>query len=203
MIGALLLATALTYKIPEGWVDLADPSVEARRYPANTVREARSGKYKIYAVSDEKVTALLNVIESPEGVGITKPMLDRSVKEASALARARGFTWTTIGTEIAQLQGVDIGVAHSTITSASGTLRLEQYFIPGEKNSATLTYACKPEQFATYQSTFAASAMATTGAYTYRINWNLILKIAVDGAIVSLLLAFLGVKLLAPRRSPS
>ena len=206
MIAALLLVTALTYKLPEGWVDLADPSVDAKRYPSYTVQEARSGKYRIYAVSDEKVSALLNIIETgetPVALGITKKMLDSSMIEAAALARARGYTWTTIRTEIVQLGDVDIGVAQSTVTGATGTLRLVQYFIPGEEKSATLTYACKPEQFAEYQSIFTASAMATRGAYSHRINWNLIMKILVDGAIVSLILAFIGVKLLAPRRSPS
>jgi len=197
VIGALLLATALSYKLPDGWVNLADPAVDASRFPAYTVREARSGKYKIYAVSDEKVTALFNVIESTEGVGITKPILDRSMKDAVALARARGYTWKTINTDIAQLQGVDIGVAQSTLSGDSGTLRLVQYFIPGEEQSATLTYGCKPEQFSNYQSIFTASAMATTGAYSHAFKWGLVIKVIVIGAIVSMLLALLGVKLLA------
>src|SRR5262249_44392917 len=182
LIGAILLATALTYKLPPGWVDLTDPSVDARHFPSNTVNEAHTGKYKIYAIDPNNLSttganALFNVIEAPEKARITQPILDRSMKEAEALAKARGYTWKTIDAQVAQLEGVNIGVVNSTLSNAAGTLRMVQYFIPGEEKAATLTYGCKPEMFSDYQAIFPASAMATTGAYAHGFKWGLALKI--------------------------
>lgn len=197
------------YTLPPGWIDLVDPSVDASRFPANTVNEARSGKYRIYAVDPNNLSprganALFNVIETPQSGVVTIALLDRSMKEATALARAQGFTWTTLDMRVTKLGDVDIGVADSTIGNEAGTLRLVQYFIPGRTKAAVLTYGAMPEMFSQYQPIFETSAMATTGAYAHGFNWRRAMKAAFLGAVGSLLLALIGVAIVRrSARSPA
>lgn len=198
MIGALVLAAAFHYTLPPGWIDLADPAVDASSFPMNAVEEARSGKYRIYAIDPDNLTdrgagAIFNVIENPQTAAITKPVLESSMKVAESLARARGYTWTTLHTDIGKIGDVDVGIAESTLGNELGTLHLMQYFVPGRDGSAMLTYGCRPEQFDDYRSIFTTSAMATTGAYSRTTNWSRLLTIVLLVAVIATALPFLGI----------
>jgi hypothetical protein len=190
-----LVATAvagepLRYRIPPGWLDLADSSVDVSAYPANTVREARSGKYRIYAIDPSSVTpqgaaALMNVIELDSTGRMTSEVVRRAAQEAFERSRSMGYDMMILDTRLAKLGDVDIGIVDSTLGNAAGKLRLVQYFIPGKPRSAVMTYGCAPSELDRYRPIFEASAMATTGAYARpAFDWQRTMKGAFEGALI-------------------
>lgn len=194
-LGAATLAAAepLQYRMPPGWVDLADPATNVAGYPANAAREARTGKYRIYAIEPETALpqgaqALMNVMELNAGGRMTDGILQQAVDEAVRGAQAAHFTMSIIDKRLMKLGDVDIGVVDSTLGNAHGTMRLRQYFIPGSPKSAVITYGCAPSQFDHYRPTFEASAMATTGAHAGGLNLKSVMRGAFIGAIIGALI---------------
>jgi hypothetical protein len=184
----------LRYHIPPGWVDLADPATAAAAYPANAVNEARSGKYRLYAIEPETATpqgaaALMNVLELGTRGRVTQEVIRRAAEEAFAQARAMHYDLVVLDARLARLGDVDIGVMDSTLGSAAGTMRLRQYFLPGTPKSAVITYGCAPSQFEHYRPLFETSAMATTGAYAGGgFDWQQALGGTLRGALLGALI---------------
>ncbi|MGZ8830483.1 MAG: hypothetical protein ACXW2Q_08910, partial [Thermoanaerobaculia bacterium] len=54
---AIHAASEFTFQIPKGWVNLLDPNFIANKIPQSVMQEAMSGKYVVYAVDPEAVTA--------------------------------------------------------------------------------------------------------------------------------------------------
>jgi len=180
-LAARTFAADLQYQIPDGWVDLVDPSVDTSRFPANPVHEARSGRYRIYAVdpdnlSEQGANALVNVLEIDQRGPVTHEVMRRAMQEAWDKSRTLGYRMNILDTRVMKLGEVDIGVVDYTLGNAAGTLHLLQYFIPGEKKSAVVTYGCRPDLFDQYRPIFEASAKATKGAYSYGFDWGRALK---------------------------
>lgn len=184
----------LRYQMPPGWVDLADPATTTAGYPANTVREARSGKYRIYAIEPETATpqgamALMNVMELSTHGRVTQEVVRRAAQEAFESARSMHYDLVVLDTRLDRLGDVDIGVVDSTLGSAAGTMRLRQYFVPGSPKSAVITYGCAPSQFDHYRPLFETSAMATTGAHVRgSFDWQSAMGGALKGAIIGALI---------------
>jgi len=94
-----------------------------------------------------------------------------------------GYRMNVLDIQVVKLGEVDIGVVDSTLGNANGTLRLRQYFIPGEKKSAVMTYGCRPDLFDHYRPIFEASANATRGAHSSRaIDWPRAMRGVLIGA---------------------
>lgn len=191
---ALRAAEPLRYRIPPGWVDLADPATAAASYPANAVNEARSGKYRLYAIEPETATpqgaaALMNVLELGTRGRMTQEVMRRGANEAFENARALHYDMIVLDTRLVRLGDVDIGVMDSTLGSAAGTMRLRQYFVPGTPKSAVITYGCAPSAFEHYRPLFETSAMATTGAYAAAgFDWQSAMGGALKGALLGALI---------------
>lgn len=194
-LGAATLAAAepLQYRMPPGWVDLADPATNVAGYPANAAREARTGKYRIYAIEPETALpqgaqASMNVLELNAGDRVTDAVLQQAVDEAVRGAQAAHYTMDILDKRLMKLGDVDIGVVDSTLGNVNGTMRLRQYFIPGSPKSAVITYGCAPNQFDHYRPTFEASAMATTGAHAGGFSFKSAMRGAFIGAIIGALI---------------
>jgi hypothetical protein len=191
---ALGAAEPLRYHLSPGWVDLADPATAAASYPANAVNEARSGKYRIYAIEPETAipqgaAALMNVLELDTRGRITQEVMRHGAEEAFNNARALHYDMIVLDTRLARLGDVDIGIMDSTLGSPAGTMRLRQYFVPGTPKSAVITYGCAPSQFEHYRPLFETSAMATTGAYAAAgFDWQQAMGGALKGAILGALI---------------
>lgn len=197
----------LRYRIPPGWVDLADSATDVSAYPANAVHEARSGKYRLYAIDPASATpqgaaASMNVLELDMSGAVTNEVLRRASQEAFERARALGFDMMVLDMRLAKLGDVDIGILDSTLGNAAGKVRLVQYFIPGKPKSAVLTYGCTPSELDRYRPLFEASAMATTGAYASTgFNTERLMKGALRGAIIGAIIGAMSWVLIAKSRS--
>ncbi len=199
---AVLLAAAtlggaepLRYHMPPGWVDLADPATRVALYPMSAVYEARSGKYRIYAIEPDTATpqgaaALMNVLEIDLRGRMTQEVMRRAAEEAFEKARAVQYDLIVLDTRLAKLGDVDIGVMDSTLGNRAMKMRLRQYFVPGTPKSAVITYACAPAQFEHYLPLFEASAMATTGAHASSngFDWKSAMGGALKGAVAGALI---------------
>jgi hypothetical protein len=200
---ALFLALAPTghaesefqFHMPPGWVNLMDPTFVANNVPQNLMHEALSGKYLMYAIDPESVTAVganasLNVIENPQTGRITEEVIRKAAAEMPAKAPA-GMTFEVTDTKIIKLGDVDIGVIALTLKTPRGSMRMLQYAIPGKTRSVLMTYGCMIDDFDRYRPIFESSALATTGAYNHaRIDW---MQAFFVGAMTALLLAMLSV----------
>ncbi|HEX7150440.1 MAG TPA: hypothetical protein VF618_03055 [Thermoanaerobaculia bacterium] len=172
LIAALVALPAVaddfTYELPPGWVDLVKTDLAGA--PEFLVKEARSGKYKIWAADPDAMTPLgapvnMNVVEQAGSGKVTKEAMEEAASGMRAQFEKLGIDATILGEpQLQQLDGVPIGVLDSTLTAPNGKLRLRQYFIPGEKKVAVLTYACSPDAYDEYRNLFEVSARATKGA---------------------------------------
>jgi hypothetical protein len=205
LFASTLGAEPLQYRLPPGWVDLADPATAVAGYPANAVKEARSGKYRIYAIEPETAlpqgaTALMNVLELDLRGRMTDEVLRRAADQAVEQARTMHYELVVLDKRLAKLGDIDIGIVDSTLGNAGVTMRLRQYFVPGSPKSAIITYGCSPAQFDHYRPTFESSAMATTGAHAGGFE----LKSAMRGAFIGALIgALIGGVVFATKKASS
>jgi hypothetical protein len=207
---AAFAASDFTYRIPDGWIDLADRSESTEGIPPFVVQEARSGKYIHYAVDPRMVTAQgaqvsFNALEQPGTGRMNTATLHQTAAEMTQGVATSGFTMSVMDMKIEQLGGVDIGVITSIMETPRGNLQLVQYMIPGKTHIAVLTYGCPPAQLERYRPIFESAAMATKGAYTPRLfDFKRLVFIAVLGGLVAGLVALsvMGVGKKKPAAAP-
>ncbi len=191
-------ANGFTYRIPDGWIDLADRTTATEGIPPFVVQEARSGKYVHYAVDPRMVTAQgapvsFNVLEQRGTGRINNATLVQTAAEMTEGVAHSGVTMNVMDKRLQQLGGVDIGVITSIMETPRGNLQLVQYMIPGKTHVAVLTYGCPPDQLQRYRPIFESSAMATNGAYQARLfDFKRLLFIVVLGGLAAGLLAIIG-----------
>ncbi|MGZ8833985.1 MAG: hypothetical protein ACXW19_12405 [Thermoanaerobaculia bacterium] len=191
---AIHAASEFTFQIPKGWVNLRDPNVIANKIPQSVMQEAMSGKYVVYAVDLEAVTAdgaaaSFNAIEQPVTGRVTDAVLRQTATEMTSGAAKLGATISVTESHVAKLGGVDVGVMTSDMNTARGSMRLLQYLIPGKTHSAVLTYGSVPGTFDRYRPAFESAAMATTGAYDHSsINWMRAMLFGGLGGLIALIL---------------
>lgn len=182
----------LQYQLPRGWVDLLDPETETAGYPPGLLNVARHGPYVMYAVDPQNLStvganASLNIIESRGKLAVTQDLLRETTRGASREAQKAGYQMNFTSARVVKLGDVDVGRTVAFMSNDAGTVKLLQFLIPGKDFLATLTYACRPEEFTTYEPIFEQAAMATTGAYKHAkpgIDWG---RAAKTGAIAGAL----------------
>lgn len=212
-VSAVYAANGFTYRIPDGWIDVTDPSSSTENIPSFVVREARSGKYARYAIDPSMVTgqgALVsfNALEQKGSGRITTAGLHQTAAEMTQSVASSGLTMNVMDTKIEKLKGVDIGVITSMMKTPRGNLQLVQYMIPGKTHLAVLTYGCPPDQLDRYRPVFESAAMATTGAYDHNLfNVKAIVGATILGglgaAVIALIAIAAGKKKAAPARIAS
>lgn len=212
-VSAAYAANGFTYRIPDGWIDVTDPSSSTENIPSFVVQEARSGKYVHYAVDPRMVTAQgaqvsFNALEQKGSGRITTAGLHQTAAEMTQGVATSGFTMNVMDMKIQKLKGVDIGVITSVMETPRGNLQLVQYMIPGKTHLAVLTYGCPPDQLDHYRPIFESAAMATTGAYDHNLfNVKAIVLATIVGgvgaAVIALIAVAAGKKKPAPARIAS
>jgi hypothetical protein len=191
VLPAAYAASGLHYSIPDGWVDVSDPTVSTSGIPEFIVREARSGKYVIYAVdpantSEQGALVSFNVIEQAGKGRIIQAMVDQTAAEVEKSVAATGLTLKVTDRRMAKLGTVDIGVVEAVMNTPRGQLQLVQYLIPGKTHVAVLTYDCPVALRERYKPIFEASAMATTGTYSHSLfNFKQLALFGLFGAIIA------------------
>jgi hypothetical protein len=190
-----------TYRIPDGWIDLADPTTSTDNIPAFVAHEGRSGKYVHYAIDPTMVTPTgaqvsFNALEQKGTGRMTDATLRQTADEMTRGVASSGLKMNIQNTKIQKLQGVDIGVITSVMETPRGNLQLVQYMIPGKTHVAVLTYGCPPDQLERYRPIFESSAMATKGAYTNNIfNPKAIVMAVILGGFGAAVIALISISL--------
>lgn len=182
------------YKVPDGWINLADPFASIVGIPYFVVEEARSGKYAVYAVDPEMTTekgALVsfNAMEQEGTAAVTSPSLLIVSEGMKANLKRAGLRMETKETKIRKLGKVDIGMVISVLETKSGPLQLTQFVIPGKTHMAILTYGCPPESYDHYLPIFESSALATTGAESHGFNLKNVFFAGALGAMFAVIVA--------------
>lgn len=185
-------AEEFTYELPPGWVDLAKRGPNTFNAPEFLINEARSGKYRIWAADPDRITRLgapvnMNVVEQPGTGKVTEEVMREAVDGMRKQLDQLGVEYSLLGQpQIRKMNGVNVGIVESQMTTPQGSLRMRQYFIPGEKKAAVITYACPPDDWDDYQNLFDVSAHGTKGAHEHGggIHWSRALRTGAFGAFI-------------------
>ena len=185
------LAGEFQYAIPAGWIDLKNPSaqLDTSTIPTSLLQDAADFRFAVVAMDPadstlEKPGATMNVVEVATTAPIESDMIvdygDRIVGEL----RNAGMKAHLIDVRLGAIGGVRAGVVNVEMEGTGGLRRMRQYFVPGRKGSAILTFAAPAASFARYEPIFVAAANATRGAARLGFDWSRVVVSALLAGLV-------------------
>lgn len=194
-------AEAFTFRVPPGWVDLSPgaPDANFEGLPPALVSSARSGTYAAVAI-DLRPTdgdpANFNAVVRPGAQRVTEEAvayfadgLPRELTRVNPLATSRALEHRVV-----TVGDVHFGrVVMETSVVLGGAMRQLVYVIPGEGQTAVVTYSCPPAQYERYEPIFDAAARATLGAVEPSAPESALERILRRGAVGGILGALGGV----------
>jgi hypothetical protein len=197
------------FQIPAEFRDLSPgaPPANFDGVPEAIVTESRSGKYVVLAMDFRYEDGFYENFNA----SVTKGALEvepgsieeHSSKLAAEYGKAFGSPVTVLEKDVTSVGGVpSFRIVYDVVIPGQLTMRQMQYFVPGEREFAILTYSATPETFAQYRPAFEASALATQGAAAPKlVDWWRAGRAGLIGAVVAGVVGFF-YQLLKSRQAP-
>jgi hypothetical protein len=167
------------FQIPAQFRDLssAAPASNFDGLPEAIVNEAKSGKHAAFAMDfrwEDGFYENFNAVVTKGALRVESGSVEEhSSKLAAEYGKAFGSPVTILEKDVTNIGGIpSFRIVYDVVIPPQLTMRQMQYFVPGEREFAILTYSATPETFAQYRPAFEASALATQGAAAPKsIDW--------------------------------
>jgi hypothetical protein len=197
------------FQIPAEFRDLSPgaPPANFEGVPEAIVNESRSGKYVVLAMDfryEDGFYENFNAAVTKGALEVEPGAIEaHSSRLAAEYGKAFGSPVTVLEKDVTAVGGIpSFRIVYDVVIPGPLTMRQMQYFGPGEREFAILTYSATPETFAQYRPAFEASALATQGAAAPKlVDWWRAGRAGVIGAVVAGLVGFL-YQLLKGRETP-
>src|SRR5579862_6555268 len=171
----LLLAPAAAradgfhFKVPDGWVDLSPtaPAKNFERLAPEMAAQVRAQKLAFFAADLDHASELMTNVSGtvlPGGGRITNATLDEAEKRVAAeIAKQPGFAYRVTSRELLDWNGVAVARFVAELDNRGHLVKQLGFMLPGDKQTAMLTYATSENEFEHYRPIFDAAARATGG----------------------------------------
>jgi hypothetical protein len=174
---------------PQGWKEATGmpPDALAGLSPA-LVEKIKTTHYELMAMDLDHASGgfapNMNVLVSDGSMRVTSSLLRKLGDGLISEMTRNGASATLLGSRTVRIDGV--ATARLEFESVFGNLQMHQviYFMPGGNRTAVVTFSASPEQFASYEPVFDATAAAIRGLKEpSRFDWDQVMVAAVVGGV--------------------